>query len=228
MTFVKSLVAGRKQISILNIGVATGHTSILLSQLGAVTSLEYDGDSVAFLREQHPELAVIQGSITSLPFAEDAYDLVCAFDVIEHVDDDQRAIEEMKRVCKQHGHLVVTVPAFMALWSSHDEVNMHKRRYTMRSLMRLFEREHIIYRTYFNFWLFVPIAVFRILRRWLNILLDKTSVMEDEVGADFRAMGHSGLINNMLRRILGSEASMVRRRIRLPFGVSLLVGVEKG
>jgi len=55
------------------------------------------------------------------------FDLVFALDVIEHVDDDKTSVNEMYRVCKSNGNVFITVPAFMSLWSEHDEVNQHKR-----------------------------------------------------------------------------------------------------
>jgi ubiquinone/menaquinone biosynthesis C-methylase UbiE len=72
-----------------------------------------------------------------LPFKDEEFDLICAFDVIEHVEDDLLGIREMKRVCKNEGLMVLTVPAYMFLWSHHDEVNQHYRRYTLKNLKNL-------------------------------------------------------------------------------------------
>ena len=118
-----------KQLNILNIGAATGKTSEMLSTFGKVTSLEYDQDCCDYAKKQF-NMTIINGSILDLPFKDDEFDLVCAFDVIEHVEDDLLGIQEMKRVCNSGGLIVLTVPAYMFLWSQHDEVNHHYRRYT--------------------------------------------------------------------------------------------------
>ena len=128
-----------KQLNILNIGAATGKTSEILSKFGKVTSLEYDKDCCDYAKQQF-NMTIIHGSILELPFMDEEFDLVCAFDVIEHVEDDLLGINEMKRVCKIDGLLVLTVPAFMFLWSHHDEVNHHYRRYTLNNLKDLVKK----------------------------------------------------------------------------------------
>src|SRR5690606_21035392 len=82
-------------------------------------------------------LEVIEASVTDLPFEPHSFDLVCAFDVIEHVENDSLAMQEMYRVCKPGGHVAITVPADMALWSEHDVINHHFRRYTKAELLKV-------------------------------------------------------------------------------------------
>src|SRR5690606_6783902 len=108
-------------------------------EFGKVTSLEYDADCCAFTREK-TGLEIIQGSVLELPFADNSFDLVCAFDIIEHVENDQKAVEEMLRVLKPGGSICVTVPAFMSLWTKHDDINLHFRRYRKEGLESLFNK----------------------------------------------------------------------------------------
>lgn len=208
-------------VQILNAGVATGATSEMLANYGEVTSLEYDGECCEFLRTEL-NMDVIQGSLTELPFEDNSFDVVCAFDVIEHIDDDRLAVQEIKRVLKDDGHIFLTVPAFMFLWSHHDVVNEHFRRYTSKQLSGILKGLdfNIQYRSYFNFALFFPIAAIRVLAK----LLPKKKVKEDaeSTGSDFEKFNSSGLLNKFLYRLFLSEKPLLKGGVRFPFGVSLM------
>ncbi len=79
------------------------------------------------LRERGAQ--VVLGQVGSLPFADSTFDLVCAFDVVEHVDDDDGALSELSRVARPGGTLLVSMPLHPLLWSPFDEFVGHKRRY---------------------------------------------------------------------------------------------------
>ncbi len=216
MDLVRKVSQEKRKLKILNVGVATGRTSELLEQFGTVKSVEYDKACFEFVRE-NLDIDIINGSILELPFEDNSFDWVCAFDVIEHVDDDKKAVEEMQRVCKPGGHVFVTVPAFMSLWSKHDEVNHHFRRYKMDNLSVLFQGGLFQYKSYFNFWLFPPIYLFRRIRKWFP---EKGN--EENSGSDFEAMKGNGFINSLLYFVFKTEMFFTGKKIGLPFGVSLL------
>jgi 2-polyprenyl-3-methyl-5-hydroxy-6-metoxy-1,4-benzoquinol methylase len=199
-------------LKILNIGVATGRTSEILATFGAVDSVEYDVDCCNFLRE-NLKMEVINASITELPFDDEAYDLVCAFDVIEHVEDDSRAVAEMLRVCKRDGHVFVTVPAFMSLWSDHDIINHHFRRYKRAQLVQLFNNQPIgkIKRSfYFNSLLFPFIYVFRKL---------KPQQQSKEIKSDLET-NSSSIANKFLYFLFNLERPFLKK-FSFPVGVSI-------
>ena len=215
---LKRVFKGQANIRILNIGAATGRSSELLMQLGEVTSVEFDTDCYEFSRDV-VKIPIVQGSILDLAFSDDTFDLVCAFDVIEHVEDDTLAVSEMRRVCKPGGVMCVTVPAFMFLWSEHDVVNHHFRRYTSAILRGLFlGKDEPIFHTYFNFFLFFPIAMFRFLA---NVLPLKKKQQTDKTASDF-SVGNSNFLNRILYSIFSAENILLKRFIKLPVGVSLL------
>lgn len=218
------LVEGITYPEILNVGVATGATSGMLEKYGKVTSLEYDKDCCQFLKEQL-DFDVIQGSVTELPFENASFDLVCAFDVIEHVEDDSRALEEMVRVCKPGGKIMVTVPAFMSLWSEHDEINHHFRRYTESSLKDLFAENKegkINFISYFNAILFLPIYI---ARRVSNLLSSKKHEKAD-LQSDFSKF-KTGMLNSILYKIFLAENFLLKKRKTFPAGVSILLSWNK-
>lgn len=219
-THTKTLIKKIDSPGILNVGVATGATSDMLAQFGAVTSLEYDQDCCQFLREQL-NFDVIQGSVTKLPFEDQSFDLVCAFDVIEHVDDDSLALQEMIRVCKPGGSIIVTVPAFMSLWSEHDEINHHFRRYTKATLLNLFgqsDQGKIHYVSYFNSVLFLPIY----LARKVSNLFSQKKEDKGTLKSDF-AKFNTGMLNNILYSVFLAENLILKKRKTFPAGVSILL-----
>lgn len=218
------ITAGNKPLNILNAGVATGATSEMLNQFGNVTSLEYDEDCCDFL-EAKTSIRPIRGSLTELPFQDCQFDLVCAFDVIEHIENDTLACKEIARVLSDEGNYVVTVPAYNFLWSRHDVINHHFRRYNKKSFLKtlLSGQLHNTQATYFNFLLFLPIASYRIIQKLLPQKgYTKTSGSDNEIFED------STYVSKLLHSIFLLENKVLNRNIRLPFGISLISIGKKG
>ena len=183
-----------------------------LSRRGEVIGCDVDP---LFTRGADPS-RFVRARAEALPFAAGSFDAVCAFDVLEHLDDDAGALREMARVAAPGGALVITVPAMPSLWGPHDVVNRHRRRYTRRSLRDAFARAGLpgarIH--YFNTLLFPPIAAVR----WSGRLLGRR-----EAGSDFERAPVRGPV---LERILGFERHLVGR-VPFPFGVSLVAWLRR-
>lgn len=214
---VKKHIYQGEPLNILNVGVATGATSEMLDKYGKVTSVEYDKDCCDFLKEK-TGIEAINASLTELPFSDNSFDLVCAFDVIEHIEDDKLAAREIERVLKPNKQYFLTVPAFQFLWSNHDVVNHHFRRYTKGGFNSLFKQANlkVNYTSFFNFWLFFPIA----LTRFILNLLPKSR--KESSGSDNDIISTDGFINKLLYRVFLSEKSILISGFRLPIGVSII------
>lgn len=227
MDHIGRLIKEKKDIKILNVGVATGYTSVLLKQFSEnITSVEYDEDCYDFTAKNVPSIGLVKGSILELDFEENEFDLVCAFDVIEHIEDDQLGLSELERVCKQNGHVVVTVPAFMSIWSHHDVINHHFRRYKRKQLKNLFsDQSKFQYVSYFNFWLFIPVLLFRKINNVLKIT--ENSNQDTEVGSDLQLFNKDTWTSKLLYSVFSSETGLVKRKVSLPFGVSLMASWKK-
>jgi methionine biosynthesis protein MetW len=150
---------------VLDIGCGAGNMIHHLSRYGQVKGVEIDARPVAVARQRGYD--VDQGDASrGLTYADAIFDLVTALDVIEHNQDDLSILREAYRVLKPGGHIVVTVPAFMWLWSHNDEINAHVRRYTSAELRARLQQ--VGFRTqratYNNFFVF-PIAAALILMR---------------------------------------------------------------
>jgi SAM-dependent methyltransferase len=224
MSHIRRIFANRTDLTILNVGAATGYSSELLEQFGTVTSIEFDEDCYEFTRDV-VKIPIQQGSILDLDFPDNTFDLVCAFDVIEHVEDDRLAVSEMRRVAKSGGVMFVSVPAFMFLWSEHDVVNHHFRRYRSKILRGLFSACDVpIFHSYFNFWLFFPIAGVRIIMR---LFTKKHLAKPEDAQSDFDNFKSGGLVNMLLKNIFFSENLFLKQFIPLPVGVSILSSWRK-
>lgn len=225
--YIKKLITDKtfnqNDLKILNVGCGPGRSSQYLSTYGEVTSVEYDKDCCEFASEK-TGLKIINGSITELPFDDNSFDLVCAFDVIEHVENDQLAVSEMKRVVKNNGVILITVPAFMSLWSHHDVINHHFRRYKLNEIEKLFDKAsdgNKIYTSYFNFFLFPPIFLVRTISN-----LIKSGKNRPGSGSDFETF-KPGITNDLLYKIMHFESKLINQNIKLPFGVSIIYSWKK-
>ena len=120
----------------LDIGAAAGgNTRVLRTHGWRPVALEYSGDGARVARDRG--LTVVRGDATNLPAGASTVDLVTAFDVIEHIEDDYLAVAEIRRVLRPGGTLLVTVPCDMRLWSAHDVAGHHFRRYDRDGLRRV-------------------------------------------------------------------------------------------
>lgn len=120
----------------IDIGAAGGgNTRVLRDHGWSATVIEYNEEGAALARERG--LLSVRGDATALPFASGSIDLAVAFDVLEHIQDDQAAATEIARVVRRQGTLLVAVPCDMRLWGAHDVACSHFRRYTRKTLQQL-------------------------------------------------------------------------------------------
>ena len=195
--------------AILEIGCGTGHNFKMLGEFGRVDALELDDEARA-IAEKRLRRTIMSAPLPALAgVPERHYDLVGAFDVIEHIDDDAASIASIGRLLKPGGKFVMTVPAHQWMWSAHDTVNHHKRRYSRRTLTALIEGS--------------PLKLDRV--GYFNSLLFPVAVAERLAS---KAMGKDGgdlelppaPLNTALKRTFAAERHLVGR-IPLPPGLSL-------
>jgi SAM-dependent methyltransferase len=117
----------------LDIGAAGGGNTRVLREFGwSAIALEYGATGAAVCKERG--LCTVRADATRLPFGDATLDLITAFDIIEHIPDDGRAVREMRRTLRLGGDLLIAVPTDPKLWSAHDVAVDHVRRYTSESL----------------------------------------------------------------------------------------------
>ena len=201
---------------ILDAGCGNGGQLQMLSAFGEVYASEMDQEARERAIEKNIAQVVHHEALPErCSFKDEFFDLIALFDVLEHIEDDRKALEVLRAKLKPGGKLLVSVPAFMFLWSPHDVANHHYRRYTRSQLLAIIKNAgyRALYSSYFNIFLF-PIAV---LMRYFKRL-------KGDAGHDL-AMPSAG-VNRLLTAVFGSEALLVPR-LSLPFGVSLLAVATK-
>jgi SAM-dependent methyltransferase len=207
-------------LRILDIGCGTGAVAVDFSRYGWVCAADRSIDALAFVRSRGAT-TVAASDAAILPFRSQSFDLVLAFDIIEHVDDDAAMVAELARVLKPGGAVAIHVPAWPSLWSRHDEVLEHRRRYTRRSLASLLERSplSIEYLGWSSATIFLPAVAMRWARRLVPARngSDLPAAGDDETADIFSLPGP---LNAALRSVYRAEASLAAS-IGLPFGLSL-------
>jgi len=207
----------RPNLRILDIGCGTGAAAVDFSSYGWLCAVDRSRDALAFARSRGLQ-TVVASDAASLPFAEGSFDLVIAFDVIEHVDDDRGMMSELKRILRPGGAIALHVPAWPSLWSRHDEVLHHKRRYTRRGLRELiaesgFAIEHLGWASAAIF----PPAV--LLRTFDRIMGERSPAppTEDEAAALYVLPRP---LNAAMNAVYKAEVALAAG-VGLPFGLSL-------
>jgi 2-polyprenyl-3-methyl-5-hydroxy-6-metoxy-1,4-benzoquinol methylase len=200
--------------SVLDVGCGTGGMLRTLRDRYDVSGLDASATAVRLCHEAGLS-GVVEGTLGSFPFPGRTFDLILLLDVIEHITDEVEALRTCRPLLKPNGRILITVPAYQFLWSKHDELNHHYRRYD-RSLLRKrlatagFAIESS---TYFNTFLFPAALAQRLLRPNAGGSADETLAVPPTP------------INGLLTALFGAERVPLRY-LRLPFGLSLLAVVR--
>jgi len=207
-----------REARILELGSGTGGNLEMLSHFGQVTAVEANAMARAIsVRKSWGTVKVLPGFLPDgLPDLEQKFDLVCLFDVLEHVEEDEKTLVVVRNLLGPSGIIVITVPAFAKLWGPHDEQLHHKRRYERAELQaKLIRAGFAISKlSYSNMFLFPAAVAARLGDRLWQVFV-KT-----------RKGSGTGMLPSPINRgfaaIFASERLLVGR-MNLPIGLSLLV-----
>jgi SAM-dependent methyltransferase len=196
--------------TILEIGCGTGHNLEMIGRYGALEAVELDDDARA-LASKRLGRPVRAGKLPDI--ADEigrTFDLVTLLDVLEHIPDDREALAAIVRLMKPGGKLLLTVPANPWMWSAHDTVHHHHRRYRKREIAALAREAglEIDLLSLFNSLLYPPIAAVRLLGQWRG-----KEESDDRMPP--------APVNALLSTVFGMEAALVGR-VPFPVGVSLV------
>lgn len=209
----RALGPNRHDLQILDVGAGTGATSRALQKYGHVLAVDFSPEAVTIARGRGLAVARMDARALALPDA--SFDLVVALDMIEHLEDDIGAVQELRRVLKPGGVLLVTVPAYKWLWSSHDVANHHWRRYRRRELRGVLGAAGLQVEvcSYVMMSMLIPAALYRLLER-----LPGRGVPHDE--AEIRFTPVPAPINWALSHV-AAWGGLLAGRVWVPFGLSV-------
>jgi len=197
---------------ILDAGCGTGANLEMLASFGSVTGMELNEAACAHAKSLGFE--VTPGALPGAPFSMESFDLIGAFDVIEHIEDDYSAVADLAGLLRPGGRILATVPANPWMWSAHDKHHHHFRRYDIASFRALFEAAglEIVRATYFNTLLFPIASATRLVR---NAVFGRDREAHDD-------RMPNALANAALRSVFQSETALLGLT-DLPFGVSCMI-----
>lgn len=219
------VTSGANTRQVLDVGGGAGNMAHHLAHYGKVTNIEYNPRPIPVAQQRG--VTTVQGSGDTLPFPDATFDLVALLDTVEHIPDELGVFAECARVLKSGGVLLVTVPAYMWLWSYNDEINAHQRRYTADELKLKLELSglHVSRISYNNFFLFPAVAGIRFLRPY-NPGLKSPHLNDDAEVYQVDMEPIPEPLNTILHGVYWLEAEILER-ISFPFGVSILCAARK-
>lgn len=204
-------IGGNPGSKILDIGCAGGHLIKFLEEKGfkEVSGVDISPEAINLCNKRKLKKVSV-GDCLETRFEEETFDLITADNVLEHLADDEKALSEWYRILKTNGTLIIFVPAYQFLWSRHDEVCHHHRRYTKSSLIKLLKNTgfKVDKSSYWNFSFFFPKALLKKFQKG-DQLYELNPV-----------------VNNALTGILKLENKLLMR-LNFPVGVSVLAVARK-
>lgn len=219
--FLDRFYGARHNLRILDAGCGTGGNAPFLRRYGTVIGVDMAPEAVA-LGTTNLHHQITRGSVLSLPFAENQFDLVTSFDVLYHraVPDEQVALREFHRVLRHGGRLLLRLPAYEFLRSKHDRAVHTRRRYTAPEVVQMVQDAGFLVErcSYINTLLFPLVLAQRVLERTVPALEQEQSDL---------ALPNP-VVNTLFRWPMSIEAAWLSLRGRFPFGLSILCLAHSG
>lgn len=222
---VGQIIGRNKKLRILDIGCGTGETLTYLKKKFPKTILYGIDTSNRAIKysQSRGHKKVIKASALKLPYKNNSMDVVLLLDVLEHIKQDKKVIEEAKRILRKGGYIFIASPALPFIWSKHDSLQGHVRRYTRRDIRLLAQinKMKVERLGYFNFLLSLPIVAIRLIGKLKPF--SKLSGYDNKLNYE---IARKKTINGILKTIFVSEIKLLKS-IKFPFGASIYAKLKK-
>lgn len=208
-----------EKVTSLDIGCGTGMILRNLKTFGMAYGLDSSWEAIQFLKRRAKAPILCADANRCLPFKDNTFSIITCLDVLEHLENDRFLLEEIGRVCKKGGLIIITVPAFDFFWSPHDTALHHKRRYTKAGILdKIHALDLRVERiSYFNLCLFIPILAVRKIRG----LMAGSGNARSDFFIPIPKWVNKGLV------FLYRTELRFLKYVNFPFGVSLLFILHK-
>jgi len=222
---IRQLLKNEKIIKVLDIGCGTGETMNFIKALiskSEVYGVDTSRVAISYTKGRGHKKVYLSGA-EKLPFPNNFFDAVLILDVLEHIENDKKALFEAKRVIQKGGVIIVSCPALNILWSDHDTNQGHVKRYTKKDFEKLAEDLNLKLEWvgYFNFFLSPIIAVMR----WASRIKPLAFLASYESGVNYE-VANKGWVNEILKKIFVTETKLAQE-FDYPWGVSVAVKLRK-
>lgn len=212
-----------RTLDMLDIGCGIGGMVGGLQSLGRLnlTGSEIYLSGLQYARSRLPDASFIQLDATCIPFTQ-SFDLIGAFDVLEHIDEDEQVMASVHNALRPGGLFLITVPQYPWMWSHLDEIVHHKRRYTRSELRRKLQAAgfDVPRTTSFVSLLFPPMVLSRFMSRARARSADTAKEFESEVNLP-------GPLNATFDVMMRVDEALIAMGLSLPMGGSLLAVARK-
>ena len=204
----------KAQLRILDWGCGPGGNFQFLKKYGQVLGVDASDEAIRACKEKGIQNVIKAGDLNEFK-SDIKFDLATNFDVLEHIQEDEKFLSDLRKFLIPGGYVLVTIPAYRFLWSGLDEVLGHKRRYTKKEICRKFRRSgyEITMASYFIFFLCPAFIGYRMFQK---IKKSNAANLSQSV---FKL---PKIVNWLFTKILSLEALIIPR-LNLPFGTSIIV-----
>lgn len=219
-TLLEQSIESGHNLKILDVGCGSGRGMEEFKKYGEVFGFDISPEALDFCRQRGLKNVQLADLNQKLPYDDNSFDLVVALDVLEHVEKDVFALSEIKRILKENGRFLLSVPAHPKLWSYWDEIIYHKRRYTQNELKGKLENAGFVIKrlTYAHLFIFLPTILARIVRSSVFTKKAKPAT------SDFVALPK--LLNKFMIGLYSIE-DFLFEKFNMPFGLSLMAVSKK-
>jgi len=203
--------------NLLDVGCGTGGFASFISNYIDVICLDTSELALSYCKKRGLS-NLFFGTIADFNKKNIKMQFITMLDVVEHIANDREVLRQAFEALQNNGYLIATVPAYNWLWSRHDEIHMHQRRYNKKQFVELITTSgfEIVFSSYFNSFLFPLVAIKRLIERFLKNKKDSSSPVEKV----------SPLSNKILEKIFAFER-IILKFIKFPFGLSIIVIAKK-